>query len=52
MGWQRIGYGVGGLLALAVLFLGIVMLSNAGLRGVRLVSRHLARTLMACFSSF
>jgi ABC-type uncharacterized transport system involved in gliding motility auxiliary subunit len=27
---------VGGLLALAVLFLGIVMLSNAGLRGVRL----------------
>jgi len=36
MGWQRIGYGVGGLLALAVLFLGIVMLSNTGLRGVRL----------------
>ena len=35
-GWQRTGFGVGGLLALAVLFLGVVMLSNAGLRGVRL----------------
>jgi ABC-type uncharacterized transport system involved in gliding motility auxiliary subunit len=35
-GWQRTGYGVGGLLALAVLFLGVVMLSNAGLRGARL----------------
>jgi ABC-type uncharacterized transport system involved in gliding motility auxiliary subunit len=34
--WQRTGYGVGGLLALLVLFLGIVMLSNALLRGVRL----------------
>jgi ABC-type uncharacterized transport system involved in gliding motility auxiliary subunit len=34
--WRRTGYGVGGLAALAVLFLGIVMLSNAGLRGVRL----------------
>jgi len=34
--WKRTGYGVGGLLALAVLFLAIVMLSNAGLRGVRL----------------
>jgi len=34
--WQRTGYGVGGLLALLVLFLGLVMLSNAGLRGVRL----------------
>jgi ABC-type uncharacterized transport system involved in gliding motility auxiliary subunit len=34
--WQRTGYGVGGLLALAVLFLGVVMLSNAGLRGARL----------------
>ncbi|MDB6084999.1 MAG: transporter gliding motility auxiliary component [Gammaproteobacteria bacterium] len=33
--WQRTGYGVGGLLALLVLFLGIVMLSNAGLRGLR-----------------
>jgi ABC-type uncharacterized transport system involved in gliding motility auxiliary subunit len=29
-------YGVGGLLALAVLFLGVVMLSNVGLRGMRL----------------
>ncbi len=34
--WQRTGYGVGGLIALAVLFLGIVMLSNAGLHGARL----------------
>ena len=34
--WQRTGYGVGGLLALAVLFLGVVMLSNASLRGARL----------------
>ena len=34
--WQRTGYGVGGLLALVVLFLGVVMLSNAALRGVRL----------------
>jgi ABC-type uncharacterized transport system involved in gliding motility auxiliary subunit len=29
------GFGVGGLLALAVLFLGVVMLSNLGLRGMR-----------------
>jgi ABC-type uncharacterized transport system involved in gliding motility auxiliary subunit len=36
MGWRRTGYGVGGLLALAVLFLGVVMLSNLGLRGMRL----------------
>ncbi len=28
--------GVGGLVALAVLFLGVVMLSNVGLRGMRL----------------
>jgi ABC-type uncharacterized transport system involved in gliding motility auxiliary subunit len=34
-GWKRTGYGVGGLIALAVLFLGIVMLSNAALRGMR-----------------
>ena len=34
--WQRTGFGVGGLAALAVLFLGIVMLSNAALRGVRI----------------
>ncbi len=34
--WQKTGLGVGGLLALAVLFLGIVMLSNLGLRGMRL----------------
>jgi len=30
------GFGVGGLVALAVLFLGVVMLSNVGLRGMRL----------------
>src|ERR1700734_529507 len=36
MGWRRTGYGVGGLLALVVLFLGVVMLSNLSLRGVRL----------------
>ncbi len=35
-GWKRTGYGVGGLLALAALFLGVVMLSNLGLRGMRL----------------
>ena len=34
--WQRTGYGVGGLLALVALFLGVVMLSNTALRGVRL----------------
>ena len=34
--WQRTGFGVGGLLALAVLFLGVIMLSNAVLRGARL----------------
>jgi ABC-type uncharacterized transport system involved in gliding motility auxiliary subunit len=34
--WRRVGFGVGGLLALAVLFLGVVMVSNVGLRGVRL----------------
>jgi ABC-type uncharacterized transport system involved in gliding motility auxiliary subunit len=33
--WQKMGYGIGGLIALAVLFLGIVMLSNMGLRGMR-----------------
>ena len=33
--WRRTGLGVGGLIALAVLFLGIVMLSNLGLRGMR-----------------
>src|ERR1700722_15630601 len=36
MAWKRTGYGVGGLLALAALFLGVVMLSNLGLRGMRL----------------
>ena len=36
MGWRRTGYGVGGLVALAALFLGVVMLSNLGLRGLRL----------------
>jgi ABC-type uncharacterized transport system involved in gliding motility auxiliary subunit len=34
--WRRTGFGVGGLIALAVLFLGVVMLSNVGLRGMRL----------------
>ncbi|HEY2463449.1 MAG TPA: Gldg family protein [Steroidobacteraceae bacterium] len=34
--WQRVGMGVGGLVLLAVLFLGVVMLSNVGLRGMRL----------------
>lgn len=34
--WQRTGYGLGGLLALAVLFVGIIMLSNLGLRGMRI----------------
>jgi len=34
--WQRTGFGVGGLVGLAVLFLAVVMLSNLGLRGVRL----------------
>jgi ABC-type uncharacterized transport system involved in gliding motility auxiliary subunit len=33
--WRRWGFGVGGLIALAVLFLGVVMLSNLGLRGLR-----------------
>ena len=34
--WRKTGFGVGGLAALAVLFLGIVMLSNVALRGARL----------------
>jgi ABC-type uncharacterized transport system involved in gliding motility auxiliary subunit len=34
--WKRAGYGIGALVALAVLFLGVVMLSNLGLRGMRL----------------
>jgi ABC-type uncharacterized transport system involved in gliding motility auxiliary subunit len=34
--WQRTGFGIGGLVALAVLFLGVVMLANLALRGVRL----------------
>jgi ABC-type uncharacterized transport system involved in gliding motility auxiliary subunit len=33
--WKRVGFGVGGLIALAVLFLAVVMLSNVGLRGMR-----------------
>jgi ABC-type uncharacterized transport system involved in gliding motility auxiliary subunit len=32
---RRVGFGIGGLIALAVLFLGVVMLSNVGLRGAR-----------------
>jgi len=34
--WRKVWFGVGGLAALAVLFLAVVMLSNIGLRGVRL----------------
>jgi ABC-type uncharacterized transport system involved in gliding motility auxiliary subunit len=34
--WRRVGLGVGGLIGLAVLFLAVVMLSNVGLRGMRL----------------
>jgi ABC-type uncharacterized transport system involved in gliding motility auxiliary subunit len=34
--WRRFGFGAGGLIALAVLFLAVVMLSNLSLRGVRL----------------
>jgi len=34
--WQRTGYGVGGLIALAIAFLAVVMLANVGLRGIRL----------------
>ncbi len=34
--WRRTGFGVGGLIALAVLFLALVMLANLMLRGMRL----------------
>jgi ABC-type uncharacterized transport system involved in gliding motility auxiliary subunit len=34
--WRRVGFGIGGLAALAVLFLGVVMLSNTVLRGMRI----------------
>jgi ABC-type uncharacterized transport system involved in gliding motility auxiliary subunit len=34
--WRKLGFGVGGLIALAVLFLGVVMLSNLTFRGMRL----------------
>ena len=34
--WRRVGVGIGGLIALFVLFLAVVMLSNVGLRGMRL----------------
>ena len=33
---RKVSFGVGGLIALAVLFLGVVMLSNVALRGMRL----------------
>jgi ABC-type uncharacterized transport system involved in gliding motility auxiliary subunit len=33
--WRSVGFGVGGLVALTVLFLAVVMLSNVGLRGMR-----------------
>ncbi|GAC1329799.1 MAG: GldG family protein [Steroidobacteraceae bacterium] len=33
--WRSVSYGVGGLVALAILFLAVVMLSNLGLRGMR-----------------
>jgi ABC-type uncharacterized transport system involved in gliding motility auxiliary subunit len=33
--WKKVGFGVGGLIALAVLFLAVVMVSNVGLRGMR-----------------
>ena len=34
--FRKMGFGIGGLVALAVLFLGVVMLSNVGLRGMRI----------------
>jgi ABC-type uncharacterized transport system involved in gliding motility auxiliary subunit len=34
--WRRVGFGAGGLIALAVLFLAVVMLSNMSVRGMRL----------------
>jgi ABC-type uncharacterized transport system involved in gliding motility auxiliary subunit len=34
--WRKTGFGVGGLFALAALFLGVVMLANFGLPGLRL----------------
>lgn len=34
--WRRMSFGAGGLVALAALFLAVVTLSNAGLRGMRL----------------
>jgi len=34
--WRRVGFGAGGLIALTVLFLAVVMLSNLSLRGMRL----------------
>jgi ABC-type uncharacterized transport system involved in gliding motility auxiliary subunit len=42
-GWRRTGFGVGGLIALGVLFLGVVMLANVSLRGIRwdLTQNHL-----------
>ncbi len=37
---RNIWFGVGGLVALAILFLGVVMLSNVGLRGMRVDLTH------------
>ena len=34
--WQRAGFGIGGLVALAILFLAVVMVSNLVLRGLRI----------------
>jgi ABC-type uncharacterized transport system involved in gliding motility auxiliary subunit len=34
--WKKTGYGIGGLVALGVLFIGVTMLANLTLRGVRL----------------
>jgi ABC-type uncharacterized transport system involved in gliding motility auxiliary subunit len=38
--WKKTWFGVGGLIALAVLFLGVIMLSNVGLRSMRIDLTH------------